>query len=178
MSDSFVINITPDPSVNISVANNDPSVSVNATDANSAVSLAVSSGPNVSVAGYGVLANHAPTHHSGQKDELNHNLLGGLQGGSSSERYHLTKEQYDSLGGDGSFDFVSLTGNQTVSGVKTFVDRPLVNGTGVLLSGEFANTGYLTGYSTINYTNQISGNLQTEINKLSVNSIAYAIALG
>jgi len=73
---------------------------------------------------------------------------------------------------------VYLTGSQTISGVKTFVDRPLVNGTGVLLSGEFANTGYLTGYSTINYTNQISGNLQTEINKLSVNSIAYAIALG
>jgi hypothetical protein len=31
---------------------------------------------------------------------------------------------------------VSLTGNQTISGVKTFASRPTVNGTGVLLSGE------------------------------------------
>ena len=33
-------------------------------------------------------------------------------------------------------DFVYLTGNQTISGVKTFITRPQVNGTGVLLSGE------------------------------------------
>ena len=31
---------------------------------------------------------------------------------------------------------VSITGNQTISGVKTFASRPTVNGTGVLLSGE------------------------------------------
>ena len=31
---------------------------------------------------------------------------------------------------------VSITGDQTISGVKTFASRPTVNGTGVLLSGE------------------------------------------
>jgi hypothetical protein len=32
-----------------------------------------------------------------------------------------------------------LTGNQTISGVKTFITRPQVNGTGVLLSGELSS---------------------------------------
>lgn len=48
---------------------------------------------------------------------------------------------------------VLSTGNQTISGVKTFASRPTVNGTGVLLSGEAAllpNTlVYLTGNQTI-----------------------------
>jgi hypothetical protein len=49
---------------------------------------------------------------------------------------------------------VSLTGNQTISGIKTFASRPTVNGTGVLLSGEVAaqlpNTiVYTTGDQTI-----------------------------
>ncbi len=56
-------------------------------------------------------------------------------------------------------DLVYLTGNQTISGVKTFITRPQVNGTGVLLSGE---GGGLTNLpNTIVYTtgNQIiSGN--------------------
>ena len=43
--------------------------------------------------------------------------------------------------------FVSLTGNQDVSGIKNFYSRPTVNGTGVLLVGEdgAASTGALTG---------------------------------
>jgi hypothetical protein len=65
-----------------------------------------------------------------------HNSLIALQGGSQTERYHLTKAQYDSLGGDGSFDFVSLTGNQTISGVKTFVDRPYVSSDAILINGD------------------------------------------
>ena len=43
---------------------------------------------------------------------------------------------------------VYTTGDQTISGIKTFKSRPAVNGTGVLLSGEIPNTGYLTGYAT------------------------------
>ena len=47
-----------------------------------------------------------------------------------------------------------LTGNQTISGVKTFSSRPTVNGTGVLLSGEatsstISNVVYQTGDQTI-----------------------------
>lgn len=43
--------------------------------------------------------------------------------------------------------YVGLTGNQTVSGIKAFISRPTVNGTGVMLSGESVsvNTGQLTG---------------------------------
>jgi hypothetical protein len=31
---------------------------------------------------------------------------------------------------------IYATGNQTINGVKSFTSRPIVNGTGVLLSGE------------------------------------------
>jgi hypothetical protein len=50
---------------------------------------------------------------------------------------------------------VYTTGDQTISGVKTFASRPTVNGTGVLLSGEAANVTlpativYTTGNQTI-----------------------------
>ena len=39
---------------------------------------------------------------------------------------------------------VRLTGNQTISGIKTFASRPTVNGTGVLLSGDFGLEKSLT----------------------------------
>ena len=49
---------------------------------------------------------------------------------------------------------VLISGNQTITGIKTFVSRPIVNGTGVLLSGEVVaqlpNTiVYNTGNQTI-----------------------------
>ena len=44
---------------------------------------------------------------------------------------------------------VYLTGNQTISGTKTFATRPTVNGTGVLLSGEAATANNIASYSTI-----------------------------
>jgi len=50
-------------------------------------------------------------------------------------------------------DFVYLTGDQTISGLKTFIERPQVNGTGVLLSGEAAgsaNFQYLPVTGNIN----------------------------
>jgi len=50
-------------------------------------------------------------------------------------------------------NLVYNTGNQTISGIKTFASRPTVNGTGVLLSGEatvLPNTiVYITGNQTI-----------------------------
>jgi hypothetical protein len=55
--------------------------------------------------------------------------------------------------GFNSSNVVYTTGNQTVSGVKTFASRPTVNGTGVLLSGEAASLPttivYTTGDQTI-----------------------------
>lgn len=94
-------------------------INITVTPSNS-VSVSAGVGTTSSISA-GSLAIHADSHLSGGRDAINHNNLYGLQGGSSSERYHLTKEQYDSLGGDGSFDFVSLTGNQTISGEKTFL---------------------------------------------------------
>jgi hypothetical protein len=41
---------------------------------------------------------------------------------------------------------VFVTGDQNVSGVKNFSSRPTVNGSGVMLTGETAGTGYLTGF--------------------------------
>lgn len=58
-----------------------------------------------------------------------------------------------------------------------FTNRPLVNGTGVLLSGEVTQVD-LSLYATTGQLNQASGNLQSQIDILNVNSIAYAIALG
>jgi hypothetical protein len=54
----------------------------------------------------------------------------------------------------GSAVSVMTTGDQTISGVKTFVSRPTVNGTGVLLSGEasqvdLSSTVRTTGNQTV-----------------------------
>jgi hypothetical protein len=47
---------------------------------------------------------------------------------------------------------VALTGNQTVSGTKTFALRPTVNGTGILLSGEASSLPNTVVYTTGNQT--------------------------
>jgi hypothetical protein len=47
---------------------------------------------------------------------------------------------------------VALTGNQTVSGTKTFASRPTVNGTGILLSGEASSLPNTVVYTTGNQT--------------------------
>lgn len=55
-------------------------------------------------------------------------------------------------------DFVYLTGNQTISGVKTFTSRPTVNGTGVLLSGEAAGSANFQYLPVTGNINLISNN--------------------
>ena len=83
--------------------------------------------------------------------------------------------------------FINNTGIS--SGYWQFSNRPTVNDTGILLYGEAypANnpSGFITGlnidlspYATTEQLNQASGNLQSQIDILNVNSIAYAIALG
>ena len=94
------------------------------------------------------LVDHAATHYSGARDELDHNSLGFLQGGQSGEFYHLNFEQYDNLTtglvvrpsetgvfyaasnpsgyistGDADLRFVNVTGDETISGEKTFVNN-------------------------------------------------------
>jgi len=41
--------------------------------------------------------------------------------------------------------YVSLTGNETISGIKNFISRPTVNTTGVLISGDAVDTIHLYG---------------------------------
>lgn len=53
---------------------------------------------------------------------------------------------------------VAVTGNQTINGTKTFVSRPFVGLTGVLLSGEATTESYVTG---------VSGQLQAQIDTLN-----------
>ena len=60
-------------------------------------------------------------------------------------------------------NLVYTSGNQTISGVKTFASRPTVNGTGVLLSGEFValpNTiVYTTGTQSIDGIKTFGGGI-------------------
>lgn len=78
-------------------------------------------------------------------------------------------------------NLVYNTGNQTISGVKTFASRPTVNGTGVLLSGEASaivlpNTlVYTTGDQTISGIKTFANNLIVSgsgiFNALDLNNI-------
>ena len=63
-------------------------------------------------------------------------------------------------------NLVYNTNNQTISGIKTFTSRPIVNTTGILLSGEATTTSYVTG---------ISGSLQTQITSLNNQTGDYAL---
>jgi hypothetical protein len=109
MSDQIIINITPDPSINISAVDNNEEIDLNAITLNQG------------------LINHSVTHQSGGSDELAHNLLGGLNGGQSGQYYHLTQNQYNN--NVYRYDLpVYQTGTQTISGVKTFTDKTFVSG--------------------------------------------------
>jgi hypothetical protein len=63
-------------------------------------------------------------------------------------------------------NLVYNTGDQTISGIKTFALRPTVNGTGVLLSGEAAQVDLTSTVRTTGNQN-ISGN-KTFINNLEI----------
>jgi hypothetical protein len=70
-----------------------------------------------------------------------HNSLVGIQGGSTGEYYHLTLDQYNQIGGNPDA-FVNITGEETISGVKTFAsgliisaDNEAINVTGDLIDG-------------------------------------------
>lgn len=84
---------------------------------------------------------HSVTHISGGSDEINHNLLGGLQGGSGNEFYHLNSGQYFNL----------VTGD---------IVRPTE-------TGQFYSSSNPSGYTATGYVTGVSGNLQTQITSLN-----------
>src|SRR5210317_1125616 len=74
-------------------------------------------------------------------DGTSHNSLLGIQGGASGEYYHLTEAEYSLLALNDS-NFVNITGEETISGVKTFAsgliisaDNEAINVTGDLIDG-------------------------------------------
>lgn len=107
MSDQITINITPDQNVSINP-------------------ITLNQG----------LINHSVTHQSGGSDELLHNLLGGLQGGSGGQYYHLSSGEY--------FNLVFTTGNQTIGGAKTFSNNLIVNGGDLFVNTSNSRVGVNT----------------------------------
>ena len=79
MSDSVVVNVISPQTTSITVNDTGESIYINPLTLNQGI------------------INHSVTHQSGGSDELFHNLLGGLQGGSSGNYYHLTSGQYANL---------------------------------------------------------------------------------
>jgi len=61
--------------------------------------------------------------------ETSHSSLIGLQGGDTGEYYHLTLDQYNQIGGNPDA-FVNITGEETISGVKTFASGYIINAGG------------------------------------------------
>ena len=60
---------------------------------------------------------------------ISHNKLVGIQGGATGEYYHLTLDQYNQIGGNPDA-FVNITGEETISGVKTFASGYIINAGG------------------------------------------------
>ena len=79
MSDSIVVNVISPQTTSITVNDTGENIYINPLTLNQGI------------------INHSVTHQSGGSDELFHNLLGGLQGGSSGNYYHLTSGQYANL---------------------------------------------------------------------------------
>jgi hypothetical protein len=128
MSDEIVINITPDPSINISAVDSNEAIALNPLTLNQG------------------LINHSVTHQKNGSDELAHNILGGLQGGSGNQFYHLTSGEYSNL----------TTGA---------VVRPSE-------TGQFYPSNNPSGYTATGYVTGISGYLQ---NQISLSNISYTI---
>ncbi len=102
--------------------------------------------------------NHSVTHQLGGSDELLHNLLGGLQGGSSNEYYHISSEQY-----------LNLTTGSVVRPSETGQFYPISNPSG------FTTGGDLSSYATISYVSGVSGNLQLQVTNLNNTTGSYVL---
>jgi hypothetical protein len=79
---------------------------------------------------------------------LPHNLSHAPSGSDSLSAWYASVESLQYVSGQigAPAGVVLITGDQNISGIKNFYSRPTVNGSGVMLDGEVASTGYLTGY--------------------------------
>jgi len=108
----------------------DVNVSISEVESTS-ISVSQAGETDVSI-GAGI-SEHAITHTSGNTDQLDHNLLSGLQGGLVGEYYHLTAEQYS-----------TVTGIEDHVGSSTFLQLsvPIPSGieeTGILFGKTFSS---------------------------------------
>lgn len=132
MSDQIVINVITDPPTNINISDTGENVYLNPLTLNQGI------------------INHSVTHQAGGSDELLHNLLGGLQGGTGSQYYHLTQSQYNNL----------VTG-AVVRPSETGQFYPASNPSGFITGVD------LSSYATISFTTGISGSLQSQITTIN-----------
>ena len=102
-------------------------------------------------------------------DGTSHNSLLGIQGGASGEYYHLTEAEYSLLALNDS-NFVNITGEETISGVKTFNSGFIVNAGGQ----DIFITGDLDGSDRKLYVDAES----FVVGENSVNSLYSAAILG
>jgi hypothetical protein len=90
------------------------------------------------------------------------NLSNYATTGQLSQASENLQNQINSLNNSGFItgieSLVYTTGDQTISGLKTFVERPQVNGTGVLLSGEAAGSANFQYLPVTGNTNLLSNN--------------------
>lgn len=102
-------------------------------------------------------------------DGTSHNSLLGIQGGASGEYYHLTEAEYSSLSLNDS-NFVNITGEETISGVKTFLSGLIISAD----SQDIIITGDLDGSDRKLYIDAES----LIVGDNSVNSLYSAVILG
>jgi hypothetical protein len=140
MSDSITINVIQEGPTNIEVNDTGQNIYLNPISLNQGI------------------INHSVTHQSGGSDELLHNLLGGLYGGTSGQYYHLSSGQYFNL----------TTGN-VVRPSETGVFYPRANPSGFIGSGD------LTGYATVPFVTGISGYIQGQVNILNSQTGQYVL---
>jgi hypothetical protein len=123
MSDSIVVNVLSPEVTNINVNDTGENIYINPLTLNQGI------------------INHSVTHQSGGSDELLHNLLGGLQGGSVNSYYHLTSGQYANLV-TGAVVRPSDTGN-FITASQTGAFYPTSNPSGFITGVDLS--AYVTG---------------------------------
>ena len=123
MPDSVVVNVISPETTSITVNDTGENIYINPLTLNQGI------------------INHSVTHQSGGSDELLHNLLGGLQGGSVNSYYHLTSGQYTNLV-TGAVVRPSDTGN-FITASQTGAFYPASNPSGFITGVDLS--AYVTG---------------------------------
>ncbi len=140
MSDSITINVIQEGPTNIEVNDTGQNIYLNPISLNQGI------------------INHSVTHQSGGSDELLHNLLGGLYGGTAGQYYHLSSGQY-----------FNLTTGDVVRPSETGAFYPRTNPSGFIGSVD------LTGYATVPFVTGISGYIQGQVNILNSQTGQYVL---